>query len=130
VSRHDLQDGSWIELRDPKKVSERLRRPVMSAATRLFKDQGALADLESAEDAAAAARMLPPDFLDGASELNDLVSVALISDWSFDAPVSTDALLDLPGPVYDEIRDLCAPLFSDVLPDFEPSPDPKVLPAS
>jgi hypothetical protein len=56
-------------------------------------------------------------------EFNDLLAVALISEWSFGSEVSTEALLDLPAETYDAIQKLVAPLVTDLMPSFEVTPE-------
>lgn len=125
MNKIDLPDGEWASLRDPKKVPEKLRRPIMRsvmAATRQSGDFKKLVDADNPEDIV---KDLDPSFLETGAELNDLLVVALVEEWSFETPVTVDAVLDLPGDVYDELRKTVAPFITDLLPDFGPSPDPK-----
>ena len=104
--------GGWIELRDPKSVSERLRRPVIAKASQL---SGAVTAVEGgAVSSEAVTEMF---------EFNDLIAVALISEWSFDSSVSAESLLDLPGETYDAIQRTVAPMVTDLMPSFEVTPD-------
>ena len=86
--------GGWISLRDPKRVKERDRRPIMGKAASL---RSSMAD-ESNLD------------LIGAYELNDLVAIALT---------------DLEATSYDAIQKVTAPLLAQLMPSFEPTPDPE-----
>jgi hypothetical protein len=110
--RKDVFNG-WIELRDPKSVPERLRRPVFQKSI-----EGASLDFESVDADSKAMEFF--------SEFNDLLAVALISEWSFDAPITTDGLLDLPSKTYDDVRAICAPFLDELIPDFGVDIDPKV----
>ena len=100
--------GGWITLRDPKKVKERDRRPILAKASQLRSSM----DSESVD-------------LVGAYELNDLVAVALIEAWSWDVPVSIESLTDLETASYDAIQRATAPMLSAMMPSFEPTPDPE-----
>ena len=111
MTRHEVNDG-WVELRDPKHVSERNRRPIIAKATSMK----ALADKIDAEEFNEAE-------FNALYSFNDLVAVALISAWSWDVPVTVDGLLDLAASDYDAILKLTAPLVSDLMPSFEPDPE-------
>jgi hypothetical protein len=108
--RHDLPSGAWIETRDARAVTERLRRPVKHASGRFRNDMGS--------DEAMAVY----------DDVLDLATVALISAWSFDAPVVVDSLLDLSGDDIDAVRAIIEPLMPLLLPNFSASSvadDPK-----
>jgi len=109
--------SGWVQLRDPELVPERLRRPVFekSADAAAFTDDSADVNTE---------------MLTFFSEFNDLLAVAMISEWSFDLPVSVDGLLDLPSKSYDDIRQAVAPFIHQLIPNFGVDPDPKVTTAS
>jgi hypothetical protein len=66
-----------------------------------------------------------PEQLQFFSEWNDALAIALIENWSFGDEVTLDALLDLPGGTYDEIRNITAPYVSELMPSFGPTDDPK-----
>jgi hypothetical protein len=100
--------GGWISLRDPKRVKERDRRPIMAKAASLRASMTDEANLD----------------LIGAYELNDLVAVALIESWSFGDTVSIEVLTDLESTSYDAIQKVTAPLLAQLMPSFEPTPDP------
>lgn len=130
----DLGDGNWAHLRDPKKVPERLRRPIVQALTRALADNGGeqLAgldpkDLQAPDAAAKVSQYLKPEFLTVMADVNDLLVIALVDEWSFDVPVSLDSVLDLPGDEYDALQTGVAPLLKDVLPSFDGDADPKAL---
>jgi hypothetical protein len=112
-----LPGDTWALLRDPKAVTERQRRPVTRLAAGLHAS-GALKgiDAESGEG-------LTVEALDGMSDLNDAIVLALVAEWSFDLPITADGLLDLPGAVYDSLREQTAKFTTALLPDFSPSTD-------
>lgn len=117
--RVDVFNG-WVELRDPKLVPERLRRPIVQSSVSAV----ALADIdiEAPENAEKVA-----DVIGFYSEFNDLLAVALVESWSFPDAISIETLQELPGATYDDIRKAVAPFVSALLPDFGVDPDPKVI---
>lgn len=104
MSRIDVP-GGWIQLRDPKSVKEKVRRPIMAKA----------AVLRAAGDEIDVV---------GAYELNDLISIAVIESWSFPYPVNVESMTELDTPAYDAIQRITAPLLSQMMPSFEVTPDP------
>lgn len=137
MTRHDLTSGGWVELRPAKAVPERLRRPVKTRMTRLLANKAfaetvgmaqadGLASLQDIDDERATELVEQmADSLPLLDEVNDLVVVARVAAWSYGDSVTVDALLDLPGDVYDELRALCAAGVADLMPDFGPSQDEK-----
>lgn len=106
--------SGWIQLRDPELVPERLRRPVVqksAEAARHVSDDDVISD----------------EMMMFYSEFNDLLAVAMISEWSFDFPVSVDGMLDLPSRTYDDVRNAVAPSIKKLIPDFGADPDPKAI---
>lgn len=109
-----LPDGGWALLREPEAVPERLRRPVNAHAV-------ALQDFVNADGEVTA---MSPTVLAALEDMNDRLVVALVAEWSFDAPITLEAVLDLPGAVYDALRAAVTPLAVRMMPDFDPTPDP------
>jgi hypothetical protein len=105
--------SGWIQLRDPELVPERLRRPVFEKSV-----QG-VAFAESDE--------VNADSISFFSEFNDLLAIAMISEWSFAAPITLDGLLDLPIKAYDDVRNAVAPFIEKLIPDFGVDVDPKAV---
>lgn len=84
--RIDLSDGSsWVDVREPPEVSERLRRPHLAASA-------AVSLLDDFEQRVAMVR-----------RANDLGVLAIVAAWSWPDAVSEQALLDMPSSRYDEI---------------------------
>lgn len=115
MNKISLPGGAWAVLRDPKQVSERLRRPVTRLAAGL-NASGVLKGIEG-EDGTG----LTVEALDGMSDLNDAICLALVESWSFEQPVTADGLLDLPGAVYDSLREQASKFTTALLPDFSPT---------
>jgi hypothetical protein len=107
--------GGWIELRDPKEVPEKLRRPVVEKSV-------SLQDVVGKDEEG-----LTSDDLSSLFGLNDLIAVALVSSWSFEHPVTLDGLLELSGAAYDDILRIVAPKTAELMPNFGVNPDPKAL---
>jgi hypothetical protein len=131
LTSHTTPFGLTFKTRPTYLVPERLRRPV---AAKLL----SLGDLYDEEDAANAgsgvqvdgepeepkAPRITAQEAELSDELNDLLAVALIVEWTHPAPISVEALLDLPKQDYDTIRQVVAPFIHDMMPDFEPTPEP------
>jgi len=109
--------GGWVILREPELVPERLRRKIVNLSV-----AGApvIANMENKE-------MPEQADIEFIESFNDNLALALIKEWSFDLPITADGLLDLAGPVYDEIQKLCAPLVPRLMPNFGVDPDPKAI---
>src|ERR1035437_8625013 len=104
MSRVELPDGAWCELADPVQVLHRKRKPVRRAMFKIAQRRAEQTDVIGEEE------------LDLLEALNDLIVVALVTSWSFDAEVTVGALGDLPGDVYDALQLACAPLSGALLP--------------
>ena len=109
--------GGWLVLRDPKEVPERLRRPILLKGNAIAKQTAAIAN------GSVEASNIDEDTLAGMFAFNDLLAVALISEWSFAEPITVEGLGNLPGKTYDSVQKIVAPLITAVMPDFEPSPE-------
>ena len=131
-SRIALPDDGWVALKDPTLVSEKQRRAVRAAAIGMSQDITALraleryaADVKAAKAAGTAEPDAPDVDITGVTEqqeqLADTLAVTLIATWSYEQPVTIDALQDLPGPVYDAIVAATTPLLTVLLPDFSPT---------
>lgn len=137
ITRHLLAAGAWADLRDPQDVSERLRRPVRAIQMRLAKDPafaGVVAEakdkgvkaLEDIDESAAVqmATAMGDESMELMEELNDRLILSRVAGWSFEAEITADGLLDLPGAAYDTLKELCAKGGLDGEADFSPSTDP------
>jgi hypothetical protein len=136
ITRHELPGGQWADLRDPKDVPERLRRPVttlqmllakdpaFSGVVKEAKDKG-VKSMEDIDDSAALGMMetMGEASLTRMLELADRIIVSRVVGWSFDPAVTLDALMDLPGEVYDRLKEVTADGALDSGPDFAPSTD-------
>lgn len=131
-----LDAGGWVDLRDPAEIPERLRRPLtriqmLLAANPAFggavKEAAATGAVTvedfTPEQAVGMISGMGADSLALIDDLNDRAILARVMGWSFEAPLTMDGLLDLPGPVYDELKVLCAKGALSSGPDFSPSQD-------
>jgi hypothetical protein len=142
IQRTELPGGAWVDLRDASEIPERLRRPIRALQMRLTKDEAFAGVIEEAQakgveavqaamqdsdqsEALQLAASLSEESLDLMDQLNDRAVLARVAGWSFGPEVTLDALLDLPGPIYDRLRELAAPGVLGGGPDFSPSPDPE-----
>lgn len=119
-----LPDDGWADLADPKKVTERKRKPVLRA---MAAHLGVQAAQPVSEDGTGA---LTEDSIEAMSALSEAVMVALVTAWSFPAPITLDGLQDLPGDAYDALRDACGSFTGALLPSFAADTDPKDPPPS
>jgi hypothetical protein len=116
TERIELPDNAWAELRDPRTVPERLRRPITRAMFNIANGD-ALDLLTSSDD------ILSPNMIDVYSQLNDLVIVARVVAWSFDSPITVESVLELPGNVYEALQEITAEGIVDMIPNFAPTDD-------
>lgn len=123
VSHRVLEAGGWIEIRDPRTVTERARRPLMKMAMAAVRHQGVMNIDESDPEAVAATLAAAPEVIGEFENLNDALIIAMLTGWSFDVPITMDDLLDLPTKTYQEIQTVIAPLITIIMPNFEPTPD-------
>jgi hypothetical protein len=138
----ELPSGATAKLRDPRLVTERHRRPIdfkrqemqQLSPEWVTELSAAIRDARAAEEAnlpapeidmAALNSKLTVSGLQAAEELNDLIVVALVESWSFDFPVTSDTVLDLP---HDDLRSLhakCAEVGKALFLSTDPDPDPE-----
>lgn len=136
-----LPGDNWALLRDPSEVTERQRRPLTRLQERLsLSNAGALLiehedDLEelSVKDQLRLLREAgaTPDELALLREGDDLLVLALTAEWSYDAKITEDGMLDVPGHGLDALKKECqkyakalsgAVSDEDVLDDESPTP--------
>jgi hypothetical protein len=80
-------------------------------------------DLSDEAKAAQVAQSLNPDTLDLYSNLNDLLIVARVSEWSYDLPITLDGVLDLPSNAYEVLQEVTAQGILEMMPNFTASAD-------
>jgi hypothetical protein len=134
-TRIELSEGGWAVLRDPAAVPVKLRRPVEKMLIEVGRGQ-AKAALEAKEVALANAKTgdkieagdvvanMDPAILDQFYELNDLLIVARVSEWSFDFPISVDSLGELCQEDYEKLQTVSASNVTSLVPNFGLSKNP------
>ncbi|MFG2722715.1 hypothetical protein ACGFW5_31115 [Streptomyces sp. NPDC048416] len=126
--------GGWADLRPVCDITERMRRPIKRLSARLTSYPAFLEAIQEAQAKGEGANLTAEDQLkvaatmgdafDVLEELQDQLVIAAVRGWSWDFPVTADAVLDLPTPALDELRAAVAPYQNALNPNFEPSPDP------
>lgn len=114
----DLPSGGWVALRDPVSLTQAQRRPVAIARIR-------------AGGSRAWARAVAGESMDDVSDdeitatwrFLDILTVALTSEWSFDSPVSTDALVGLVQGDYEAVVSAAVKHLPTLMPEFGVDPD-------
>lgn len=135
IVTHQLPSGHKVSLRPNAEVTERFRRPIRAIQMKLSKDQafaGVVKDAAtkgveavkgiSEEDVKLMMASMGDDSLALMNDVNDKLILARVVTWTYDFEVSADALLDLPGGDYDQLKELCAEGSLDST-DFGPSTD-------
>lgn len=122
--RHDVGDG-WVEIRDPRQVTERQRRPAKYAMSSFMQFKGEFPDPGMSAEQIAEFPSPSQAAMEAADRMNDSLIVAFVSAWSWDVPVQIDTVADCPE--YDAVSKLVAPLIADLFPEatLEVSTDPK-----
>ena len=105
-----LPNDAWAVIKPKEEITERTSREVMKLAT---------------VSTAVAAKLISQGFVDDKPKtygpysalsdqerddlraVDDALILALVTSWSFDLPVTKDALLDLPKPLYDALSIEC-----------------------
>ena len=105
MARIELPAGAWAELRDPDVVTERGRKPLVTALDGATK---------AVDDGAVVTTMI---------DVQTACVVVMVEAWSFDLPIEADSLLDLPAKTVDALRKECAKYQDELMPDFGPTPD-------
>ena len=113
TERIELPDGAWAELRNPRSVPERLRRPVTKMMFQISQQQTETINND----------FVDPEMVLVYSELNDLLIVARVAAWSYDLPISVDSVLDLPGDAYEILQAKAAESMTEMIPNFGQSSD-------
>lgn len=120
--RIDLPEGAWAELADPRKVSERRRRSYVNAMAAF---NAATASLPRTEDGNPDPRFCGSEHAELLDTALDLLTVALIKAWSYEQPVTVEAIQDLPVDVFDALRKAATDRQTELLPNYSPDIDPK-----
>ena len=134
ISRHQMPGEGWVDMRETGEVPERLRRPVRTIQMKLAQNPAfknvvddakkngvkAMDDIDEAQ-AVEMASTMGDEALGLMDELNDRLIISRVAGWSYGDEVTLDALQDLPGVVYDKLKEMCAEGAIESGPDFSPS---------
>lgn len=123
MHRIELPGGAWADIRDPEELSERHRRPVKNLASASVATIARLEGISAGEDMAALG--ITEEEADRLTRLQDATIVAVVAAWSYDLPVTADALLDLPGAAYDALAAATAKTGAEATLDTSPNPTPE-----
>jgi hypothetical protein len=115
TERIELPESAWAELRSPRSVPERLRRPVTKIMFQISQQQAQSLSVD----------VVDPEMVMVYSELNDLLIVARVVAWSYDLPITVDSVLDLPGDAYEILQAKAAESMTEMIPNFASSNDPE-----
>ena len=107
MDKVSLPGDAWAQLRDPDTVTERQRKPFVTAIGRVAKADGM-------DDGGMGALF----------DVQDCLVLAMVQEWSFEFPVTADGLLDLPHKAISALRVECAKFQDELMPDFGPTKDP------
>lgn len=118
-----LPDGAWARLRDPKKVPERLRRPLLELQRKSLVALGpefAAAQDKGKELSAADNYLVLKGLVDSGrsaigEEIEDQLIATLVYDWSFDFKADVEGVLELPGDARAELAKACKPLVGPLM---------------
>lgn len=134
ITKHEVP-GGWVELRDTDEVSERFARRMRALQFQMSTNADVMKVISSQDDLKGALEANPELAVQvGAAissampvidQLGDVTIVARVTSWSFGMPCTEDSVLDLPGPAYEALKELCADTLAAIRVDTEPSPDPK-----
>jgi len=109
--------GGWVDVREPEDVPERLRRRVTTMSGQAATVAGRLGDDDNPE----------ASDVEFVLTFNDAICMCLVLGWSWEWPVSTEGLLDLPGPAYDTLVQHAQSQLNRLIPSFAVDPNPKAL---
>ena len=132
MTRLDLPDGEWAELAAPRKVSDRRRRAFIAALTDTASATAELPQVANPRSAEPGQPLTIPDPArmtgaqnEGQFHAFDLLVLCFVKAWSFETPVTLEAVEDLDTGSKDVLVSACLPLMGDLMPDYSPDIDPK-----
>jgi hypothetical protein len=136
MARVELPGGQWAELRDKTEITEKGRRPIAVARAGVSPDtvdfinsldEDELAKVtgeggEPSKEIKERVSKIPANDLTQLSLTNDYCIVAVVKEWSFTkVPIDVEHVMELPAPVYDELRKLTAPFMKTMWANFGPT---------
>lgn len=113
TTRHEMQDGAWVEVRDPRMVTYRQRKPLVMPYERLSRAFRRASEPTSMPASPQPGDTSAPDvvrievndqMLDDGEAMTVCLALALVDSWSFGPPPTTaDDVLNLPAVALDEL---------------------------
>ena len=132
MTRLDLPDGDWAELVPPRKVSDRRRRAFISAMNDTAAATADLPHVPNPRSMEAGQPLTIPDparmtgtMVELQFHAFDLLVLCFVKAWSFETPVTLEAIEDLDTGSKDTLTAACMPLMEEMMPDYSPDVDPK-----
>lgn len=123
MTRLELPDDGWAELRNPRKVSERKRRRYESAFFALNEGTAGL-PRNPTNSAAPDVAAFGPHHQLLYRRIEDMRVLAVVSAWSY-GEVTLEVWEDMPADAVKLLVDATEPMHAELLPDFSADPDPK-----
>lgn len=133
--RHELPDGGWVELRDPRSVTYRQRKPLVLPYERLaqaFRDAATPTEMPASPKPGKKAPEpvvrieVNEAIIDDSESVTVALALALVESWSFgDPPKTADDVLDLPAVTLDALDAILTDELPKLFLDRSPSTDDK-----
>lgn len=99
----ELPKDEHAVIRDADEVPERLRRAHLEAQGKILDGS----DVKVDEDGNPTDIKLGGDAVSIVGKINDALIMAYVKEWTLTAPLTADALLDLPSATYDLLLKAC-----------------------
>jgi hypothetical protein len=121
-----ITKGAWAEVREPEQLTEKGRRSLQRAISRVsvetqrvFRQNSEInarnARLPEGEREPVIDFSLPLGDFDALLAANDACVLAMVTAWSFDAPVDAEGLVNIPADDYDFLQVICSPAITRVM---------------
>ena len=125
-------EDSWAKIRDAKELTVGGQRKIQQAVVRVSQEaQETMRRNEKRRKGTEAEPLVltPADF-QALNDANDACVLALVTEWSFEEPITIEGLQELPLQDYAKLQAICAPAVRSATVDFAPSEDNQVDPNS
>lgn len=124
-----ISPDSWAMLREAHEMTRGGQKAIQKAMAKLSASNKEIVqrNYERQQRKAPKGEMEPMDLspaeVDALEEGNDACVLALVTQWSYDYPISTEGLDKLPLQDYAELQRICAPAIASAQVDFSPTPE-------
>lgn len=118
-------EGSWARIRDAKELTVGGQRRIQQAVSRVSPETREILQRNEKRRKGVDAEPINPSPADvqAFNDANDACVLALVTEWSFDEPVTIEGLQELPLQDYSKLQAICAPAVRSASVDFAPSED-------